>query len=301
MESKIKVAPPELISYLTELNQKDGFNAVPEVVYPDPTLISDIKEALNSLPPEIQHLMNKKLIGIFPVMGLGSSGLTESVQNSKGKFSSGFLVLDIHYLNKNANHWITWRENTPFSAGYDIRLEAILENEPDNNRVQALQYILLHEIAHVMALDENFHPSWDLADSRSGDISTFSFSSLGWMRQKSQVIPKSKAFDESTRKKIKYYSTSPPLNIDQSPELYQKLNQSDFITLYGTTTQFEDFAECFTLYVHMEIQKKPFVIRLFQKDQALLEYTPDWSSPRFAAKKAFFSKLLSQSLPPKPE
>jgi hypothetical protein len=56
----------------------------------------------------------------------------------------------------------TWKENTPFKPSTEFRLSAVIEEESQNTRKNAIQYILLHELAHVISIGGKIHPSWNV-------------------------------------------------------------------------------------------------------------------------------------------
>lgn len=57
---------------------------------------------------------------------------------------------------------MTWKENTPFKDSASYRLDARIEADSDDNRKNAIQYILLHELGHALTVGTDIHPPWNI-------------------------------------------------------------------------------------------------------------------------------------------
>ena len=61
-------------------------------------------------------------------------------------------------LKRAANEWATWKESSAFSGNISYRLEAVIEEKESDDRIQAIQYILLHEIGHMVGFAKGGTP-----------------------------------------------------------------------------------------------------------------------------------------------
>ena len=291
LEQRFGIAPEELLVYLNLDNMAEGFPNTPHAVTPSADLLKDVGDAIAELPIEIKALVDKKLAGIYFVSDLGGTGYTDYARGGWFSRDTGFIVLDMDVLaRQSANAWATWKENTPFRPDAAYQLEAQIENAAGDNRKNAIQYILLHELAHVLSIGEDFHPEWD-KPRRS--LEKFPFSHLSW-----KFVPADGSYetryDESfsrIRKDVKYYFGA-KLDASRMNEAYEKLQATNFPTLYAATNPMDDFAESFVTYVHTVLQKRPWEIRLFREGKLARRVVACWEEKRCAEKRRLLESIL---------
>jgi hypothetical protein len=230
------------------------------------------------------------LAGIYFVSDLGGTGFTDYAKGGWFSRDAGFSVFDIDVLAKQtANAWATWKERSPFADDPAFRLEARIENEAGDNRKNAIQYILLHELGHILSIGEDIHPRWDEAPSSVDD---FPFARLSW-----EFIPAesryASLFDKpfALRRDVVYYFGA-KLAGRQMPDVYGQLAATNFPTLYAATRPGDDFAESFVSYVHTVMMKRPWEIRLFQDGKLIRTVGTCWEEKRCAEKRRLLEEIL---------
>jgi len=289
---RIHRAPAELIEYLTLDNRLNGYPESPEPVDLSPGFAADLKAALEAMPTAVRILMEPKLAGIFIVRNLGGTGYMEAVLDDRGVPTAGFIVLDEAVLKRTANAWFTWRENTPFRPDPPFRIDGVIEAPAGDNRKNAIQFILLHEIGHLLSVGERFHPSWFAGPSAVRKAGDYPFLDLSWT-----VAPGGKAFvsrfEESfpQRKQVVFYGT-PRLGGAEIGEVYRRLGKTNFVTLYGATNPYDDFAESFATFVHGVLMKKPYEIRILKGNAVQSVFRLCWGQERCEAKRRILSEWL---------
>lgn len=290
---RIGPAPPELVDFLRLDTIAQSIPNKPRAPTITPEFIGEVTAAFDELPQPVKKLLASKLMGIYFIEDIGGTGFTDMVIDASGQPAGGFVVLDPSVLLKRtANDWATWRENTPFAPGRDFRLTAEIETERHNSQKNAIQYILLHEMAHVISIGGNIHPSWDIAPKDVSALSSYPFFQLSWTRSKDGNHYES-LFDATfpQRKDVVYYFGA-RLAVGQMLDTYESLEQTNFVTLYGATRPGDDFAEAFASYVHTVLMKRPFAIRIFQNGKEMRVFKACWSQPRCADKKKLLEKML---------
>ena len=291
---RMGAAPPELVEYLNLDNIKNGFSYKPRAAKVTPDFRRDVHNAIADIPYEVRQLLARKLAGIYFVEDLGGTGYTDEIQDAGARAVAGFIVLDMSVLAKQtANAWATWKENTPFKPQPGIRLVAEIEKKQQNNRKNAIQYILLHEFGHVLSINEKFHPSWKL-DAReitsSSDYPWF-WSSWDVSREDNRFVTHyDRAFPQRTD--VVYYLGA-KLPGDQMIAVYDNLEQTNFATLYSVTRPADDFAEAFASYVHTVLMNKPFEIRIYQNDKLAKLYKSCWTEKRYLQKRRMLERLFN--------
>lgn len=292
INERVFVAPKEVIQYIDLDNQKNGFQNKPFAPKVTKDFMKDIKSAIDEIPSTVKTLLDKKFIGVFLVNDLGGTGYTDRIFNEKGEAVASFVVLDYRVLQKrSANEWATWKESTPFKSDPTYSIEAIIQPKESDNRKYAIQYILLHELGHVISVNKNFHPPWGLPPSHIQNIEKYKFFNESWRVEDNNYISK---FDSTTmpkRKRVIYYFGA-QLESNQMQQIYSGLENTNFPTLYAATKPGEDWAESFVTYIHNVLMKKPFLIKLKKKDKVIKEFKLCWGTPRCAKKEATLANLF---------
>ena len=291
VEQRIGVAPPELVEYLALDNLKNGFPDQPHPATVCAEFQHDVEAAIRELPAALADMMRRKLAGIYFVADIGGTGFTEKIYAEGSTPVGGFIVLDPDVLRaQTANSWATWKENTPFRPMPQFELAAQIESPWQDNRKNAIQYILLHELGHVLALNEHLHAPWGVPAKDVGSIDAFAFSRLSWAKSAdgNRFVT---LFDDvlPPRRDIVYYFGA-RLAADQMTRTYDALEKTNFATLYSLNNPADDFAEAFASYVHTMLMHKPFRIDIYVEGRLAKTYFSCWTEQRCAAK----MRLLAQ-------
>ncbi len=291
---RIGPAPQELVDYLEIDNALNGFPEKPRAAKLSPAFLADARGALADLLPALRKLMGPTFAGVYFLEDLGGTGFTDAIRDKPGaKPAAAYIVLDAKVLEHHrANGWATWKENTPFKPGDGFRLEATIEEAGEDTRRSAIRYILLHEFGHVVAATRDLHPMWDVAPRDLPANGKWPFFDLSWKvdRQKGAYASK---FDDAfpLRKSVVYYLGA-KLEASQMTPAYKALDGTNFPTLYGATSFGDDFAESFASYVHTQVLKRPWVIRITKDGQPDFTYRTCWDDPRCVEKRDILETLL---------
>lgn len=286
---RIFAAPAELADYLALDNQVHGFAAVPAQAPLTSALQAEINQVLTALPPAVRAQLDPRLLGVFVVRELGTSGYTDIVRDERGAPVGAFIVLNVDALALSANRWLAWKEATPFVAAPGFTIEGTLEAPETDTPQGSLEFLLLHELGHVMAINSYIHPDW-AADHRKVDLEDYDFAPLSWQGGLNDYARKN---PHPPPGPIRYYSNNPdrPL-ISQAGAYYVWLEATDYPTLYAATNVFDDFAESFATYIHTEVYGKPFEIRIKEGETVVRTMPVCWKMPRCAAKRKVLEEIL---------
>ncbi len=72
----------------------------------------------------------------------------------------------------------------------------------------------------------------------------------------------------------------------------QELNNTNFCSVYGSSSYFEDFAEAYTIYVHTILMKKPYSLKLYQNNKLIQIFENPFKMKNFQKKKEYIEKLI---------
>ncbi|MBU2550494.1 MAG: hypothetical protein KKB20_18955 [Proteobacteria bacterium] len=287
---RLRPAPAELIAYLTLENERAGFSERPRPADPSPEFGRALAGIAARLPDPVGRLAATGLVGVFLVDGLGSTGFCETVLDDRGRESFIFIVLDRGLLIKTrANAWATWKENSAFrpdpEAGPDLSL--IIETPEGDTPLNAIRYIMLHELGHALGLLSRAHPSWspDQGPLRLDGP----FTRLSW-----QAGPDGRPvsrFDDvfPERKALRFYGFERAgLSRNQIMDTYDHLSRStNFASLAAAASLWEDFAESFATWVHVVLDDRPWQVRLERKGRTATVIESCWRKDRCPEKRAF--------------
>jgi hypothetical protein len=271
----------------------------PEKILPPPDFLADVKAAIAEIPLAVLKLLDKPLLGVYFARGLGSSAITDVVVDASRRVLGSVTLLDADiFLYRVANEWANWKENSPFMPDTHYKIDVLIETPENDNRKNALQFLLLHEFAHVLTAKSEFLPDWWVGAQKFKSSEEYSYLSISWqIAMSNEIIPLLRE-DFTYRKIISYYSNANSehrLAGDLIPEIYQGLEKTSFPTLYASTNAYDDFAESFATYVHRVLMNRPLEISIKLNDQTITQSADFWSSPRARAKLNFFAEYLGQA------
>jgi len=293
---RIGPASPQLVEYINLDNILNGYPERPRAARPDAALLADVKGAIADLPPEIWNLFRERLVGLYFVAGLGGTGYTEYVFDRSSKPVAAFVVFDAAVLaRQTANAWATWKENTPFRSAAGYKLRARIESDRDDNRRNAIQYILLHELGHVLSVGTDLHPPWNIRPRDVARSMKYPFFDLSWKIDRKADKYRSlfdAAFPE--RANTVYYFGAKLSAADMMPA-YARLKNTNFPALYAATTPGDDFAESFASYVHVVLMHRPWQITITRNDAVAYVFNACWGETRCAEKQRILERLLGRS------
>jgi hypothetical protein len=293
VEQRLGPAPPGLVELLTLDNRLNGFPENPRPSRLADDFVADVRGAMADLPPAVRRAFDAAFAGVWFVDELGGTGFTDVVLDGEGRPAGGFIVLDAAVLGKfTANAWATWKENTPFKPAEGWTLEARIEEKARDDRRGAIRYILLHELGHVLSINRDVHPSWNLRPREVPAAARFPFFELSWTIDAKENRYDSR-FDRDfpLRRSVVYYLGAKLAGADMVPA-YDALQKTNFPTLYAATSPGDDFAESFVSYVHTVLLKRPWEVTLRKDGRVVKSYGTCWEEPRCAAKRRILEALL---------
>jgi hypothetical protein len=293
LEQRIAPAPEGLVELLSLDVMANGFPNHPRTSTLEEGFRADVRSALAEIPDAVKRRLADKLAGIYFADDFGGTGFSDSIRTAQGERVAGFVVLDPAVLRQRAaNDWATWKENTPFKPDSRFELRATIETPANDDRKHAIQYILLHELGHVLSLGGSFHPDWNLPPAKVPVGESYPFFELSWFvdRERSRYASHFDIVFPERMDIVYYFGARLPGSSMAS--IYESLEQTNFPTLYAATHPGDDFAESFASYVHTVLMKKPFEIRISEDGRVIRRYGACWGEERCAKKRRILEAFL---------
>jgi hypothetical protein len=291
---RLRPAPPDLVDYVNLDNRLNGYAERPRAASPDAAFMADLRGALEEMPEQVRRLAADRLGGIYLVDDLGGTGFTSVIEGADGQQVGGYILLDAGVLSRfTANGWASWKENTPFKPRDGYKLEARIEADGSDNRKNAIQYILLHELAHVISIGSNFHPPWTVEPRDVQVTMQHRFFAHSWQVDRWRNTYAS-VFDAQfpQRTSVAYYFGA-KLDAADIVSTYANLEKTNFVSLYGATRPGDDFAEAFASYVHVVLMGRPWRITVSRDGQIAKEFGACWDEPRCLGKRELLERILA--------
>lgn len=288
-------APEEAIHHIALVNAgRISGETLP--VTPDQAMMALVRQAMQQLPASVTARLQDNLLGVYFASGLGSSAITDIVVSPRSEFLGLIVVLDIALLtHAGANAWASWRERSPFDHTAAMALEMQIAQPDDDSLLHAIQFLLLHELGHVISAGRAFLPDWWSGLPDRSAANDYSYLPLSWqIDDKRRVVPLP-GNDFPLRSSVSHYAGDTRLPAGYMADIYRALKRTSFPTLYAASSVHEDFAESFACYVHMQLMHKPLAISIRQHGELVLDWRMDWRSERYAGKRAFFERLLGSA------
>jgi hypothetical protein len=286
---RVAAAPEVVLDFLRKDNALQGWSERPDAADIDASFVGDVASALESLPaPVLKHFIDHA-VGVFLVRNLGGTAYSDLLKDYRAN-KRGFIVLDVGSLAQRANEWATWRERSPFADHSQVELVATIEPTQTNDRSRAIQYILLHEIGHLVGAAQEHHGSW----RGTSDPAAFPFSALSWTRVNGKTVANTEDRFR-TRAAVNFYKfAAAKLTSRDIEPVYRQLVESDFVSLFAATNPFDDFAESYAMYVHVVIQGKPWNVQLWKAGSATMDVDRPIFHGRCQLKKQYFDRLFGR-------
>ena len=257
LERRVYAMPSMLADYIARDNLAAGVPGRPRPAASDEGFRTDVAAALAELPPEVKALVAPKLIGVFLGRNLGSSGYAEMVDGG-GAARTGIVALDVTLVDRNANDWATWRANNAFLPGTRYATRVTLATPADDTRRAAIQFILLHEFAHLITIDTDILPDWTIGLGPGEDPCRYQFMCFSWQAETGGWVSRFETMFPLRRRVVFYRGDDTKLTGDLRLAVYRSLSDTNLPSLFGATSPHEDFAESFAIYVHTRLQGRPY-------------------------------------------
>lgn len=226
-----------------------------------PTEREKVTHAFTLLPPLHERILKRHLHSISFLDNMPNTALTSPVE-SVGGLKMFNITFRADLLEENISAWATWKENTCFTpaadSSYQIRVEG--------GNLDAIIYVLMHEATHVVdaVMDITPHPA-----ERNAVVEPTPFTKNSWRKMN---VPAELYLDsllEQTR-----FRSGKAVSIRLAPEVYRKLAQTPYPSLYAMAAWFEDIAELATIYHLTARLNQPFYVVVTKDKVELVRFEP---------------------------
>lgn len=220
-----------------------------------------VDKAFSILPSLHKKILKDHLVSISFMDNMPNTALTSPIEttDSTKRFNITFRA---GILNETISEWATWKEKSAF----DNSANQTMEIQIDAGKLDAIQYVLLHEATHVVDAVLGLTPQAEKVDSL---VAHTAFTKNIW-----RLFNKPAAkFTNPILEKARFRSgKSQP--IASAPDIYNALKKTPFPSLYGMASWYEDAAELISIYHLTQKLNQPFVVYVKDKNKVIATFEP---------------------------
>lgn len=223
-ESRVKPTSPSVLKLFEELG-----GPAPT---PHPLTAAErsrVSAAFAALPPLHRQVLADRLRSINFLDGMPNTALTSTINPGEP-----YLVFDITIragiLDQTVSDWLTWRERGYFEPG-----NSPLSVTVEAGTLDALVYVLLHEATHVVDSCLRITPSIEPGPAAPAT----DFTAGVWSDRLTPAPP----YRDALLEHLPFRSGGRRTPIDQAEATYRALGRTPFVSLYGSSSWYDDLAE----------------------------------------------------------
>ncbi|TDB62690.1 hypothetical protein [Arundinibacter roseus] len=217
--------------------------------------------AFTLLPPLYQRILKLHLQSLSFMDNMPNTALTSPV-DSVGGTKMFNITFRAGLLDETISQWATWKENSCYkvtdSSNFQVYVEA--------GNMDAILYVLMHEATHIVDAVMNITPHPDnaneIVDLTQYTTDIWRLSNLPDKRYIDPIL-------EQTR-----FRSGKPVPINLASEVYRKLAETPFPSLYAMSAWFEDIAELATIYHLTSKLNQPYHVVVTKDNTELVRFEP---------------------------
>lgn len=254
-KSRISVAPESIFKKFIDAGMQPTNHELTEAEQ------EKVAKAFSLLPPLHIKILQENLHSISFMDNMPNTALTSPVETADSikKFNITFRA---GILNETISEWATWKEKSL----YDTSANPTFEVQIDAGNLDAFVYVLLHEATHVVDAVLKLTPH---AEEDKSLVQHTSFTKNIWRLFNSPMSKFNNPILEKTR-----FRSGKVQSITSAKEIYNELEKTPFVSLYGMASWYEDLAELVTLNHLTNKLNQPFVVYIKENGQIMSKFEP---------------------------
>ncbi len=265
LSARVKPAPDFVVAFWSQTDRATDYASY----MPTDTEMKIIGSYLSKLPRHFKDILQQRLIAVYFIKNLFGSGVTDYVLDNRGNVYV-VMLFNPAALKTDISTWMTFRENSVFigdAAAVQIEINC-------GTQYTGFLYSLVHESTHAVDYAELYtpYPEKQIKIIKQLEKKQTPFTENVWI---DMHTPRA-SYDFNARNSLVFYGADggPRTGIRDAPQIYKQLSETPFVSLYGSTSWAEDFAD-FVMFYHLtQVLKQPYEIRLTEKSGPTRVFKP---------------------------
>lgn len=290
VEARVGLLPENAVASLREALEAYGGVSKIRPAQEAEYAVEDMRQAMAGLPDGVKRLVQDHLIGVFLVDNLSTEGTGENnlgfaleVLGLWSQHAGTIVLIDRAGTDMSANRAMAMMESVPTHDYRGISVGARLARRNNDDRRMTIQYVLLHELGHVIDFGRGITPGSFNYGRQAGGCG---FTCLSWVQRHQHRYPPIAVALRRTE------TTDYDTYVKALPDIYRHLTASNLPSLYGATAPEEDFAESFAQYVHSVVLGHPWELTLRVHGTMTERLGSCFLDRRCPGKKSYFDRLV---------
>ncbi len=258
LSSRIRETPADVLKIFRDAGM------APEFHRPDEAELEKLAAAFDALPPLHQTILKNRLRSFSLVDNMPHTALT-STTNPGEPYRVFDITIRAEILEQNLSEWLTEKERTCFDS-----TESPLTVSIEAGSLDAVLYVLLHEATHVVDASLGVTPASRPNGKWNAESLDSEFAAGVW----SDRTVVSSRYRQPALDEIVFRRNGTKLPVERAQAIYEALEKTPFVSLYGSSSCSEDLAEYVTVYHLTEKLNQPFRIVISDGDKEILGFEP---------------------------
>lgn len=237
----------------------------------DPSLIADLEQTVEELHEPFARLFQRHVCAIVLTHEAPMTGTLALVEGAPNR---GIIVLNVDKLTPPDGDWLALKESTAFRSTPGRVLRGTMAWPNESPRRTLLEFLLVHELAHVV---ENLHPA---------DPSIAAFLRLSWPRRDALALTPLVHYPGRLGRE--------PLPDELLEPYYDLIASSTFTSPAAIANGKEDFADSVATFMHTMQRGRPYRLDVYRHGRHSRQLRTCWEEARCAEKRRLLEDLLDQ-------
>lgn len=232
-------------------------------------LVQEMVTVVRQLPEPFAKLFRRH---VCAVVWMHAAPMTGTLRLLAGDAQHGIILLNVDNLQSSPDEWLSFKEASVFEPNPDREIRGTMTAPGDEGRTALLEFLLVHELAHV--LDTVFRD----------DPLILEFKRVSWPRN-----------DALARVRTMHYAQDrggEPLPDAELETYYDVTSAEAFSDPSATDNELEDFAESVSSYLHGVLRGRPYKLEVLRRGQLVRTLSLCWGQERCREKQRILEQLL---------
>lgn len=257
-----------------------------------------LEEIYDRFPEHLQRMfcsLNQIFI-LNKFVGTAGAGVVRDPVT--GSITGAQLIFRRSILDERMNlrAWATWKEQLSFGGDTDSYSHPkpdlpYIETTTDAPVNDFMYFVVAHEFGHMFDFTNDINKTIKVpnSDDRPELFAEDSWGAIGWS---DTSLPKPDSRFSYRKNLCFYFCDGEAMTKEAVPELYRGLARSSFISTYGATNAFDEFADTLAYYL---LDENGYSYELHTGQGEAYDIMAKLNSQRMAAKRQYIVDFLARS------
>lgn len=237
----------------------------------DPALVADLERAVRELHEPFARLFQRHVCAVVLMHAAPMTGTLARVEVTPAR---GIILLNVDNLTPPNRDWLALKESSVFAPAAGRVLRGKMAWPYESPRLVLLEFLIVHELAHVI---ESLSPD---------DPLIASFASVSW--------PRKDALADTPLVHYPGRLGREPLPDQLLEPYYDLIASSSFTSPAAIANRREDFADSVSTFMHTMQRGRPYQLDVYRHGRHTRQLRTCWEEARCAEKRRMLEELLHQ-------